>query len=102
MGRKRATGQAKKRMLIWKLQDLRCASCGERAWPHLPWAHPKCLTIDEVVPRARGGLRALGNQIVMHRDCNARKADRMPNGCELIWLELVNARLRKRRKLPAE
>lgn len=93
MGKKRAAGQAKRRMMIWKMQNLRCAGCGQRAWPHLPWKHPKCITIDEVVPRAKGGLRAHGNQIVMHRDCNARKADRMPNGCELIWLELVNAKL---------
>ena len=86
--------KARRRMMLWKLQDLRCAGCGERAWPHLGKRHPKVLTIDEVVPRSKGGMRVLGNQVVMHKRCNEAKADRMPNGCELIWLALVNARLR--------
>ena len=102
MPKKRGIGPAKRRMIIWKMQNFRCAGCGGRAYPHLPWKHPKALTLDEVVPRAKGGLREYGNQIAMHRDCNARKGDRMPTGCELIWLELVNVRLRKRGKLPAE
>lgn len=92
----------KRRFLLWKMQDLRCAGCGERAYPHLGARNPRRLTIDEAVPRAKGGLRELGNQLAMHQSCNRAKADRMPTGCERIWLEMVNARLRKRRKLPAE
>jgi 5-methylcytosine-specific restriction endonuclease McrA len=86
--------KARRRMMLWKLQDLRCAGCGERAWPHLGKRNPKVLTIDEVVPRSKGGMRVLGNQLAMHKHCNEAKADRMPNGCELIWLEMVGAKLR--------
>lgn len=57
------------------------------------------LTIDEAVPRSKGGRRVFGNQIAMHRLCNLRKADRMPNGCERIWLEMVNAKLRAKGKV---
>jgi 5-methylcytosine-specific restriction endonuclease McrA len=97
----KAQGNEKRRMLLWKLQDLRCAGCGERAHPHIRRG-PHRLTVDEVIPRARGGRREYGNQLVMHQHCNFSKADRMPTGCELVWLEMVNARLRKRRKLPAD
>lgn len=51
------------------------------------------LTVDEVVPRSRGGFRMLGNQVAAHWNCNQWKANRMPNGCEIIMLHLVNARL---------
>jgi 5-methylcytosine-specific restriction endonuclease McrA len=95
----KAQGKGKRRMLLWKLQDLKCASCGERAFPHLGRKHPRALTIDEVIPRAKGGKREYGNQVVMHQSCNLRKGDRMPTGCERIWLEMVNARLRKRGKV---
>ena len=93
--RARKDGKRKRRrkMAIWKMQNLRCAGCGERAYPHLGNGHSRQLTIDEVVPRAKGGKRELGNQLVMHQACNAKKADRLPNGCDLIWLALVNARL---------
>lgn len=80
-------------MLLWKLQDLRCAGCGAVARINLGGRHPLRLTVDEVVPRAKGGLRMLGNQVAMHRACNEAKADRLPNGCEIIMLHLVNARL---------
>lgn len=93
------TGQGKRRLLLWKMQDMRCASCGGFAHLHLGGRHPWRLTLDEAVPRARGGRRELGNQLVMRKICNEAKADRMPTGCELIWLELVNARLRKKGKL---
>lgn len=93
MGKRKNAQRAKRRVLLWQMQDLRCAGCGERAYPHLPVRHPNAITIDEVIPRAKGGLRELGNQIAMHRVCNARKADRPPSGCHIIWLALVNARL---------
>ena len=93
------TGRGKRRLLLWKMQDLRCAACGGVAHINLGGRHPLRLTVDEVTPRSKGGLRVLGNQLVMHKCCNEAKADRDPSGCELIWLELVNARLRKRGKL---
>lgn len=49
-------------------------------------------TFDHVVPRART-TRHKGNLLAAHRQCNGDKADRDPTGCELIWLEVVNARI---------
>lgn len=84
-----------RRALLWKLQNQRCAGCGHR----IRSRSINALTIDEAIPRARGGRRAFGNQLAMHRLCNLRKADRMPNGCEKIWLEMVNAKLRVKGKV---
>lgn len=78
---------------LFHVQKGVCAGCGKgmrlRGAQHQPWR----ATTDEVWPRARGGKRLLGNQVAMHRSCNEAKADRMPNGCEIIMLHLVNARL---------
>jgi len=49
-------------------------------------------SFDHVVPRCRGGAN-VGNRIVAHIACNNRKADRMPNGCELLMLDVVNTRI---------
>ena len=49
------------------------------------------VTIDHVVPRARGGGN-IKNSVPSHAECNNRKGDRMPNGCELIWLAVVNSK----------
>ena len=87
-------GKTERRVLLWNLQGQRCAGCGNRIRSRSIHA----LTIDEAIPRARGGRRIFGNQLAMHRLCNLKKADRMPNGCERIWLEMVNAKLRKRGK----
>lgn len=50
-------------------------------------------TLEHVIPRSAGGADRLGNFVCSHHRCNARKADRMPTGCELVWLLAVNARL---------
>lgn len=83
--------------IIAKLQAQRCILCGERFDLSLPRVglgivNEMIATIEHVIPRARGG-RQRGNKLVTHRRCNALKADAMPNGCELIWLAAVNARL---------
>lgn len=49
-------------------------------------------SFDHVHCHARGGRRA-GNLLVAHKKCNQKKSDRPPTGCELVWLEVVNARL---------
>jgi 5-methylcytosine-specific restriction endonuclease McrA len=51
-------------------------------------------TIDHVVPRSLKGHEGFGNIVLAHRGCNNDKADRLPTGCELIWLLAVNARAR--------
>jgi 5-methylcytosine-specific restriction endonuclease McrA len=68
-----------------------CASCGgplvfDKSHPNL---RP---TFDHVTPRALGGGN-LRNRVAMHGICNRLKADRAPNGCELVMLAAVNARI---------
>ena len=50
-------------------------------------------SVDHVVPKSRGGKNRVGNLVMSHPACNARKGDRPPTGCELIWLLAVNNRL---------
>lgn len=83
--------------LIKALVDLQlgiCPYCDD--WlefdPDFGIVHPLRPSIDHVMPRSRGG-RSLGNKLAMHRECNTQKGDRLPNGCELVWLSAVNARL---------
>lgn len=52
----------------------------------------KSMNIDHVVPLARGG-GDYRNLMLTHYPCNERKGSRMPTGCELIFLAVVNARL---------
>lgn len=83
-------------MRIRRLHQIQrgiCAHCGKKMLIQLPKGDPQRATTDEVWPRSRGGKRLLGNQVAMHRACNEAKADRLPNGCEIIMLHLVNARL---------
>jgi 5-methylcytosine-specific restriction endonuclease McrA len=62
-----------------------CCICGLRIYHG-------AATIDHVHPWARGG-RNRGNRVPAHYACNQRKSDRLPTGCELIWLASDNARL---------
>ena len=67
-----------------------------------PFKHIGAMSDDEREARMAAFLRrtprSLGggndrNRVAMHSHCNHRKANREPNGCELIWLAAVNARL---------
>ena len=73
--------------VLWRAQHRICAICG------LPIRRASDTTTEHVVPRAAGGFWGLGNVVGAHGACNTAKADRMPTGCELIWLLAVNARL---------
>lgn len=80
-------------------QHGKCLLCGtplNMINPHndMPyWAyHTHRPTFEHVVPKAKGG-KNIGNRLVAHRLCNQQKDDRMPTGCELIWLAMVNAKL---------
>lgn len=50
-------------------------------------------TIDHVIPRSRGGFDGKGNVVAACFVCNNRKANRIPTGCELIYLIAVNCRM---------
>lgn len=72
----------------------RCVLCGQTldADTDLHMSDPLRPSFDHVMPRARGG-RDAGNRIAAHRKCNSDKGSRLPTGCELIWLSVVNLML---------
>jgi 5-methylcytosine-specific restriction endonuclease McrA len=78
--------QRKQRLIarILEAQGGFCGICGQRL--------RKGATVDHVVPRCHGGANN-GNRLIAHVGCNFRKRDRMPNGCELVMLAAVNARI---------
>lgn len=67
------------------VQMFRCGICGEELIENP--------TVDHVIPRSRGGFDGKGNVVAACFVCNNRKADRMPTGCELIYLIAVNCRM---------
>ena len=77
--------------MLVQAQSGICALCGRTflALAHTPNMHA---SIDHVVPKSRGG-KTHGNVIAAHAGCNGEKGDRLPTGCELIWLAAVNAAL---------
>ena len=90
-----------KRVLLWEFQKGFCGCCGE------PIVHPRGIpvqlkdkpTIEHVWPISRfPRRRSWGNIILSHWRCNSKKKDRLPTGCELIWLDAVNARYQKYKK----
>lgn len=85
------------RRALYTAQDGLCARCGlimsQKAKP------PRRISVDHVVPKARGGLDLPGNLLLMHRKCNTEKGNRAPADAELALLEKVNATLGWRRVL---
>ncbi len=84
---------------IYKRDKYTCQYCGDR-----PGSEE--LSIDHVVPRARGGRSTWGNCVLACVECNKRKANRTPEeaGLELHvapvrppWTPLVSVRVGSRR-----
>ena len=68
--------RARKRVALTKKNVLlrdgyTCAYCGTRG--------DRAMTVDHVVPRARGGRSAWDNLVACCSTCNARKRDRTPD-----------------------
>ena len=91
-GAKKRREEASALELIGAAQGMQCAHCGCGMHFSLDQSDGWRATIDHVVPRSLGGGNDR-NRVAMHSHCNYRKANREPNGCELIWLAAVNARL---------
>lgn len=80
-------------MILLAAQGRMCGSCGGRIPTPEPCVPPRLrATIDHVIPRSRGGASHISNYLLLHQECNVRKSDRMPNGCELIVQMMVHAR----------
>lgn len=71
------------------MPDRSTMSPAERA---RAWREGLSVSTDHVYPKSSNvGLQP--NTVAAHIRCNSLKGNRMPTGCELIWLEAVNARL---------
>ncbi len=62
---------------VYRRDDYACQYCGVR-----PGA--EALTLDHVVPRARGGRTEWTNIVACCAACNARKADRTPEQARMV------------------
>lgn len=69
--------------VLMRVQRGSCYLCGA------PMRATDAVTMDHVVPKAKGG-RDRGNVLATHYDCNQAKADRDPFPCELLYLEGAN------------
>jgi hypothetical protein len=96
--RRRQAWAIGKRFRGWiaRAQNGLCANCAQplNLSKKTKATHADAPTMDHVKCRSNGGSPHLGNILVMHRKCNNRKGDREPTGCELVWLGMVNAKLR--------
>lgn len=74
-----------------------CGICGRPIRLNAPLGANKGASVDHVWPKDRipkgSSGRTSGNVVATHGICNRRKDNRLPKGCELIWLMAVNARL---------
>lgn len=74
-----------------RVQDFRCAYCRKAFLLNGYRFSPRSPTIEHVRPRSHGHSR-VANAVVVHRRCNEAKGGRPPTGCELLALEIVNAK----------
>lgn len=81
------------RTAIWEAQGKLCAVCGQKMVPKTMYHPRRGWTIEHVYNHASRRYYAEGNRLISHAECNNRKGDREPTGCEIILLHAVNARL---------
>jgi 5-methylcytosine-specific restriction endonuclease McrA len=67
-----------------------CGICGEPIFRCFKHPHSFSLSVDHILPLARGGSDALTNKQLAHLGCNSRKRDSLPG-------ELPAARALRRR-----
>ena len=82
-----------------RLQRNRCYLCGGEFQAPIPKGTPDRRrlnreghpTLDHVWPKSAGhGLYR--NKLLTHAPCNARKGDRAPRSCEVLYLESIHFR----------
>lgn len=76
------------RILLHAAQEGRCGLCGE-----MMTRPAVACSIDHVIPRSLEGADGFGNLLLCHGECNGRKTNDAPTGCEMVFLLAVNARL---------
>ncbi|WP_457351350.1 HNH endonuclease [Sphingomonas sp. UYP23] len=82
-----------RRLILILVQGSLCALCGKYLDERDRESDTLRPSIDHMIPRDLGGTNRF-NVVAAHSACNAQKQNDLPTGCELIWLLLVNARMR--------
>lgn len=62
---------------VFERDEWKCGLCGGEIDPDLRWPDPGSVTLDHIVPLARGGGHTYGNTQAAHASCNMRKGDRL-------------------------
>lgn len=83
-----------RRAVLIVAQSSFCALCGEWLDEAERASDTRRPSVDHVIPRDLGGTNAF-NLVAAHNLCNAQKQNDLPTGCEVIWLLVVNARMRQ-------
>jgi 5-methylcytosine-specific restriction endonuclease McrA len=81
-----------RRGLLHSVQQGLCGICGRKLYG------TKGTSLDHVLPLSRGGGNE-GNLLLAHKRCNGAKGSRLPTGCELIFLDIVNIKLAQFREV---
>jgi 5-methylcytosine-specific restriction endonuclease McrA len=84
--------KVRRRLKLIELHDGCCFYCGQRA-SEASRIPDDFATIDEVVPRSKGGRCELHNQVLACLPCNLMKGGRMPTAIEIERLNARNALL---------
>jgi 5-methylcytosine-specific restriction endonuclease McrA len=80
--RRRESGRARSR--IFARDKYRCQYCGQKGTAFT-------LTLDHIVPRARGGASEPSNMCTACQPCNQRKGDRTPDEARMPLLATPSA-----------
>lgn len=65
---------------IYHRDNYTCVYCGVR---------PKILTVDHVLPRARGGVSSYSNLVTSCMECNSKKGDKTPEEANLTFIKKI-------------
>jgi 5-methylcytosine-specific restriction endonuclease McrA len=76
------------RFVLYVAQEGLCALCGESMF-----GAAFGYSLDHVIPRSLDGADGIGNLVLCHGECNGRKTNDTPTGCEMVALLAVNCRL---------
>ena len=63
--------------IVYEAESGACFVCGEGIDRELKFPHPRSLTLEHIVPLARGGTHSYANSSVSHYRCNASKGARI-------------------------
>lgn len=75
--KKKANGKVQKisSSKVFDRDGWQCGICGKQVDPDLEFPHPKSVSLDHIVPLAKGGTHTWGNVQCAHLECNRTKSD---------------------------